>query len=352
MEKKFPPIKWIVPDLIPAGSMLFGGAPKMGKSWAALGLCISVATGGLALGAFPVTEGDCCYLALEDVERRLQDRAGQILKSNLAGHQDLSRWQYTESSGRIDQGLLEDIEEEFIKEVEDPRLIVIDTLAAVKPASSKSRNMYDEDYGALKELTAMAGEYRVGVLVVTHLNQGDHKDQMNRITGTAGLTGGTDGALVLDRVRGEADAVLVGWHRDLKVNPELALEQVDGELGFWRYMGNAEEYRIGKEKREILETIANADEPMRPVEVAEALEKPTVAISKTMQRMRNDGYLNSPSYGKYEVIPGVAPPTFSSTPVQVVQPVEVNSKVQVEEGHLDNLDSTLLGQDEEEGEIF
>lgn len=324
LAKEFPPVKWVVPGLIPAGTMLFGGAPKMGKSWACLGLCISVATGGLALGAIPVEQGDTCYLALEDVERRLQDRSQQIMKSDLAGSGDINRFQYTETSGRIDQGLLEDIEEEFLKVVPDPRLVVVDTLAAVKPPSTKSRNVYDEDYGAVKELTAMAGDYRTGVILVTHLNQGDHKDHMNKITGSTGLTGGVDGSLVLDRVRGEADAVLRAWHRDLKEDPELALERVDGDKGFWRYMGDAEEYRMGKERRQIYTVLARNDEEMRPIDVATEIDKDPKTVARTMQRMRDDGYLVSRSYGKYIVSPYMdGPPSLSpprSCRTDVVKP--------------------------------
>ena len=51
-----------------------GGAPKLGKSWMALGLGIAVASGGRAFGSVPVEAGDALYLALEDSPRRLQSR--------------------------------------------------------------------------------------------------------------------------------------------------------------------------------------------------------------------------------------------------------------------------------------
>lgn len=338
MEKKFPPVKWVVPGLLPAGSMLFGGAVKMGKSWLALGLCISVATGGKALGHYEVEEGDTCYLALEDVERRLQDRASLILQSDLAGHQNLVRWQYTETASRLDQGLVDDIEQEFLTKVPDPRLVVIDTLAAVRGPSQKGRNIYEQDYEAVRSLHQLANAYDVAILIVTHLNQSEHKDFMNKITGSAGLTGGVDGSLVLDRGRGEADAVMYAAHRDLKEDPELALQKVDAEEGWWRYIGNAEEYRLSKDKRNIMITLANMDEPMRPSDVATALSLPAPNVSKTMQRMRDERLLKSPSYGVYEVAPGVDLPAqlTANPPVQPVQPVKVKPEDEV--GHLDNLD--------------
>ncbi len=40
----FPPIKWIVPDILPEGLTLLAGKPKLGKSWLALDAAIAVAS--------------------------------------------------------------------------------------------------------------------------------------------------------------------------------------------------------------------------------------------------------------------------------------------------------------------
>ena len=71
----FPPLRWAVPNLLPEGCALLVGAPKVGKSWAALDIALAVAGGGLALGALRVETGPVLYLALEDGPRRLADRS-------------------------------------------------------------------------------------------------------------------------------------------------------------------------------------------------------------------------------------------------------------------------------------
>ena len=44
MEKRFEPIRWIVPGYLPEGLTVLAGAPKLGKSWLALpGWCQSQA---------------------------------------------------------------------------------------------------------------------------------------------------------------------------------------------------------------------------------------------------------------------------------------------------------------------
>ena len=54
MDADFPEPKWAVPGLIAEGLTFIAGAPKVGKSWLALGLGIAVASGGQVLGNIPV----------------------------------------------------------------------------------------------------------------------------------------------------------------------------------------------------------------------------------------------------------------------------------------------------------
>ena len=55
-ELSSPP--WAIPGLLPEGVSLLAGKPKMGKSWLALSLAISIAQGGNALGTLPTNQGD------------------------------------------------------------------------------------------------------------------------------------------------------------------------------------------------------------------------------------------------------------------------------------------------------
>src|SRR6266540_3999994 len=71
--------RFAVDGLIPEGLAFMCGAPKLGKSWMALGLSIAVAAGGRALSAVQVERGEALYLALEDSPRRLQSRLRMLL---------------------------------------------------------------------------------------------------------------------------------------------------------------------------------------------------------------------------------------------------------------------------------
>ena len=64
---------FLVDELIPEGLHILAGAPKIGKSWLALWLCLCVAQ-GQALWNFATTQGEVLYLSLEDSFQRIQTR--------------------------------------------------------------------------------------------------------------------------------------------------------------------------------------------------------------------------------------------------------------------------------------
>lgn len=78
----FPPPRFVVPDLLPAGLTILAGRPKLGKSWLALQVAAAVGAGQTVLDQ-AAEGGRVLYLALEDTPGRLKDRA---LKQQIPGH--------------------------------------------------------------------------------------------------------------------------------------------------------------------------------------------------------------------------------------------------------------------------
>ena len=73
MNKDLPPTRMVVHRLIPQGLHILAGAPKTGKSWLTLWLCLQVAKGE-PVWELPTERGTVLYLCLEDSLRRIQDR--------------------------------------------------------------------------------------------------------------------------------------------------------------------------------------------------------------------------------------------------------------------------------------
>ena len=69
----YEPLPFLVAELLPQGLHLLAGAPKIGKSWLALWLCLQVASGE-PLWNFPTRLCEVLYLCLEDSFQRIQSR--------------------------------------------------------------------------------------------------------------------------------------------------------------------------------------------------------------------------------------------------------------------------------------
>ena len=290
----FPEPEWIVPGILPEGATILAGKPKLGKSWLALGIAAAVAAGGVALGKERVEQGSVFYLALEDNLRRLQSRLRKLLHDGAAPN----RLELVTQWPRLDDGGLEALEEWLIAHP-DARLVIVDTLEKIR-GKRAGKNPYGEDYQAVEPLLSSAARHNVAVLIIHHLRKQGAEDPLDEVSGSTGLTGGVDGALVLKRERGRADAFLHVTGRDIETEQELALNW-ENATASWRIAGDAEEYRGSKERAEIRECVQSMGGMAGPKEVSEALGKPYNNVKQLFYKMGNNGELRSVGNGKYVV---------------------------------------------------
>ncbi len=71
----------IIDDLLYTGAYILAGAPKIGKSFLVAQIAYHVST-GQPLWGYNARQGDVLYLALEDDEKRLQDRMYRMFGVN------------------------------------------------------------------------------------------------------------------------------------------------------------------------------------------------------------------------------------------------------------------------------
>jgi AAA domain len=293
MGLELPPVRWAVPDVLPEGVTILAGKPKMGKSWLGLGLCVSVAAGGRALGKIPTERGVALYLGLEDNKRRLQRRLKKILNGRSAPDGLEVYWEWPQ----LDHGGVEALDS-WLETHPETRLVVVDTLKKIRPRDGQSRSVYDLDYEALEPLVGLAAAHGVALLVVHHLRKLEAGDPFDMISGSTGLTGGVDGALVLKRDRGKQDATLMVDGRDIEEPSELALRW-DADIASWSLMGDAEEFRMSEERRDIVNLLRRVGEPLGPKDIAQVLGRNYGAVRVMLSEMVKDGLITSPSRGKY-----------------------------------------------------
>jgi hypothetical protein len=297
LADKFPEPRFAVPGLIPEGLSFFAGAPKLGKSWLALGLGISIASGGRALGSIPVEAGEVLYLALEDSPRRLKERLGVVLDGDRApdGLHFHTDWP------RLGDGGGERVSD-WLDAHPDTRMVLIDVFTRIRSPEVRRTDLYRADYDAAAELQALAITRGVAIVAIYHTRKAEAADFVEMVQGTFGLAAGADTILVARRGRGEADATLYATGRDIS-EQELAL-RFSPEARTWVVLGEAAEYNLGETRRELLDAV-RAHGSLTPKQAAEVTSIGYELVKKTLQRMADDGQLRGDrgSYGT--PVPGV-----------------------------------------------
>ena len=215
LQKQFQPVKWAVDGFLPSGCTILAGSPKVGKSILALHLAIGVAIGGCVLGKINVQQGDVLYLALEDNQRRLQER---MMFSNLLNNDkpDLSHLDFVHDIPRQHEGGI-DFLRWWLEEHPDARLVIIDTLQKFRKPLYGKGNMYAEDYDAISEIKKLADEFDVAILIIHHLKKAkENDDWINEFSGSQGIAGSADSLFSLKRQRTDNHAILHRTGRDVE----------------------------------------------------------------------------------------------------------------------------------------
>jgi hypothetical protein len=320
-RRTFTEPRWAVPHLLPEGVSVLAGAPKLGKSWLALDVALSVPLGGMALGKLKVEPGLCLYLALEDTDRRLQQRLDTLMPNGDApeGLHIATTWPTLPEGGMAHL-------RQWLTDHPDARLVVIDTLAKIRGPVFGMQNQYAADYEAISQIKKISDEFGIAFLVIHHTRKMAAEDPLDMVSGTNGITGAADTILVLRREIGRHDATLYVRGRDVaEADHALAFDPVSCA---WTFLGDADTYRMSQERADIVKLLADAPEPLRPKEIAEALGKNGGAVRRLLSSMTKAGTIVGLG-GSYTLPPNTAQPILETTPPQAVIPIPLRPNEEV-----------------------
>ena len=215
MTTLYKPTVFAVEGLLAQGLYLLAGSPKVGKSWLALELCLSVSKGEKLLDRQP-RQGSALYFCLEDSYQRIQSRLYELTD------EPSDKLFFSLKADCLGDGLEEQITK-FKSEHPDLRLVVIDTLQMVR---SETESSYGSDYAEIVPLKSLAEQLGITIVLVHHLRKAADSDPFNMISGSTGLSGATDGQLVLKKgKRCSGQAVLYATGRDIE-DQELELTRI------------------------------------------------------------------------------------------------------------------------------
>ena len=189
-NRTYEPTPFLVDELIPEGLHILAGAPKIGKSWLALWLCLCISQ-GQSLWNFAITQGEALYLSLEDSFRRIQTRLFDLTEDAPP------TLHFAIMADTLKHGLEQQIEQ-FLMEHPTTKLVVIDTLQRVRGTGSDS-NLYANDYQDIGILKQLADKRHIAILLIHHLRKLHDDDPMNMISGSTGLSGAADSTFVLQK---------------------------------------------------------------------------------------------------------------------------------------------------------
>ena len=294
--RQFAEPKWAVREIIGEGLTILAGKPKTGKSWLALDFAVAVAGGYAALGNIECQQGPVLLLALEDNDRRLNQRLKAVLQGQPAPR-DLhiaTQWP------RADAGGLDDLQA-WLTATPNARLVVVDTLQMIRGARSKSEGVYADDYRAVGDIKTLADQSGVPFVVVHHLRKAAADDPLESVSGTAGITGSADAIVVLKREPKEALGLLYVRGRDVPES-EIAMQFCE-ETGKWLRLVGANDFRLSKERKAIIRVLLDLGEPMTPAEIAEAIGKSGGSVRMLLSKMRRSGDITKDADDRYRVTP-------------------------------------------------
>ena len=215
MSKPLQPLNFVVDTLLSQGLHILAGSPKVGKSWLALWLAVTVAKGEPVWG-MPVREGTTLYLCLEDSQLRIQNRLFDVTEDAPPNVH------FCTESHFLGNGLTEQLEQ-FLSEHPDTTLVIIDTLQMIR--GTNYDNTYANDYCDPSVLKRLADAHGIAVLLIHHLRKEKADDVFNRISGTTAISGAVDSSFTLvGERRGSGRAKLHCIGRDIEYR-ELELRR-------------------------------------------------------------------------------------------------------------------------------
>ena len=218
------PLDFTIDSILPHGLFILSGSSKIGKSWLALDMSNCIANGD-PFWNLATTLGEVLYLALEDTPRRSQERLNKLAPiCDIDAPTDIH---FVYKVQKLGDGLAEQITA-FLDEHPQTKLIVIDTLQYIRN-TGKFTGTYSGDYHDIDALRSILGDRKLTMLLVTHNHKSDEADPVNRVIGSAGLTGAVDGIFVLEKnKRVGSKAKLTIANRDTESHQlELCFDKTD-----------------------------------------------------------------------------------------------------------------------------
>jgi len=293
-KKEFGKMKWILNGIIPLeGVTMIVSPPKTGKSALILNLLCDACLEQPVLGTEVIERLNVFYMDLESSYRRAQARINRITSGNFPPNLDIcTDFPRFGSEGGEEQLCC------YLENHKKVQVVVVDILDKIRPpmTGSSSPN-YRTDAGDISKIGNICKDFNVTAIIVHHTRKQDSRDWVDMVSGTNAISGSCDTLLYLERPRKSVEAILHATGRDIEEDDYDVIW--DKTTWKWTLLGKADDAGISKARRDILDVVIMAEEPLSPSDISRLLNKDPGAIRRLVANMEKDGQLVRESYGMY-----------------------------------------------------
>lgn len=310
LKYKAQAVRWIVPGVIPkAGIVAICSDAGIGKTWLALHMCISVATGKKFLNKYEVEKGSVIYVNQEMAQSEFQARLKNLgLTEDAIFYTFLRRGFSMEEYG-------EDLIS-LIKEIE-PTVVIFDSLIRIHAQNENSSQEMEWVFKHFIEMSDLGS----AVLILHHVTKGENQSYR----GSTAIKSGVDLMLTLSRDKNKISNYKINYDKIrideepkplhfqmLNENNQVSFEYIEQEENNdSKSKGHNKQKRTSTEEARsfIMRVLTNySEEGLKNVpkekilECAERDELSTRKIEDELQDMVNENLINSPKKGIYSLI--------------------------------------------------
>lgn len=210
-DKEHQPITWLVAEIWGESEVGFiSGHPKSYKSWLALDLAVSVATGTRFLGGFQARKHNVLLIQEEDPKPILQDRLVKIGAAKGLVHVSVVDDTHINYKYELPDNLFIisnqgfQVEEEWMKMLEqwvierDIKLVILDPLMMTAGAGFDEFKAFEFMQKVLKPLKRLRARTGAAVVVVHHHTKGGEASGARAMYGSVALWAWEEAALHLE----------------------------------------------------------------------------------------------------------------------------------------------------------
>jgi hypothetical protein len=280
VESDLPPVEWVIPNVVPAGFTLLGAKPKIGKSWLALQLALSVAECQPFFGHTPEKTSEVLYLDLEQNDILLQERLrlfGATSKRVRVINSTQKIW------GDDTHNLV--VLDALLEKYPDVGLVIIDPIKYL--LREADFNVYTDVSNALQKMNLLKEKHGVNLFVVHHAKKSTQvEDPLDLFNGSIALAGGADTPMTMNQWHGKTFLYSRG-----RMAPPLSwgVEQNPDTLR-WEYLGPEEEVRASSTESAILNVLKDANgEPLSPKDIGDIIDAKAGTVRVAIFRMMGRG---------------------------------------------------------------